>query len=280
MDGIRKCCLTIAGSDSGGNAGVQADLRAFHSYGLHGCTVFTALTAQNPSGVSAIHPVPPQFVADQLDAVIGTYAIAALKTGMLTDPAVIECIADKISKRPEIAKVIDPVMVATSGAKLSTNDAVEAMKAKLLPLAIVITPNVPEAEALTGMKITGRADVREAAKRLNGAYGCAVLVKGGHAVGDLASAEDTLFDGKEFFAPSMPWIENPVSTHGTGCSLAAALAAEFAEGKDLRSAVLGAKAYVHSAIAGSYFVGEDCGVLGFVTGDSRRRAAETFTENR
>lgn len=263
MNESRPCCLTIAGSDSGGNAGVQADLRAFHAYGLHGCTVFAALTAQNPFGVSAIHGVPPDFVAKQLDAVLGVYSIAALKTGMLADPAVIEVIAEKLRARPEIAKVIDPVMIATSGAKLITDEATEALKSKLLPLAAVITPNIPEAETLSGMSLRSRADVREAARCLNGTYGCAVLIKGGHAVGDLEAAEDTLFDGKDFFASTMPWIANPVSTHGTGCSLAAALAAELALGRDLKTAVGGAKAYVHKAISSSYYVGEDCGVLGF-----------------
>jgi len=263
MNDIRPCCLTVAGSDSGGNAGVQADLRAFHAYGLHGCTVFAALTAQNPKGVSAIHNVPPDFIASQLDAVLGMYSIAAMKTGMLSDVSAIEVVADRLSSHAEIAKVIDPVMVATSGAKLIEDEAVGSLKSKLIPIATVITPNIPEAEVLSGMKITSRASVREAAKRLNGEFGCAVLVKGGHAVGDLAAAEDTLFDGKDYASFSMPWIENPVSTHGTGCSLAAALAAELALGHDLKSAVGGAKRYVHRAIAGSYLVGKDCGVLGF-----------------
>ena len=267
---MKPCCLTIAGSDSGGNAGVQADLRAFHAYGLHGCTVFAALTAQNPRGVSAIHAVPPDFVAAQLDAVLGTYSIAALKTGMLADAAVIEVVAAKLAAYPKIAKVIDPVMVATSGARLIEDSAVETLKTKLLPLATLITPNVPEAEALSGMHITCRAEVREAAKRLNGEFGCAVLVKGGHAVGDLGEAEDTLFDGSEFRAFTMPWIENPVSTHGTGCTLAAALAAELALGRGLAEAVRGAKEYVHRAIAGSYYVGEGCGVLGWGWEDEKR----------
>ena len=262
MRGVHPCCLTIAGSDSGGNAGVQADLRAFHAYGLHGCTVFAALTAQNPFGVSAIHPVPAHFVAAQLNAVLGVYRIAALQTGMLADAAVIECVANRLATHPEIAKVIDPVMVATSGARLITDGAVEALKAKLLPLATVITPNIPEAEALAGMKITCRAEVRAAAERLARAYGCAVLVKGGHAVGDLAAAEDTLYDGAEFASFTMPWIGNPVSTHGTGCTLAAAVVAELALGHGLKSAVEGAKRYVHRAISESYYVGKGCGVLG------------------
>lgn len=257
------CCLTIAGSDSGGNAGVQADLRAFHAYALHGCTVFSALTAQNPFGVSAIHAVPPAFVAAQLDAVLGTYNIRAIKTGMLAEPDIIETVAERLAHHPGIAKVLDPVMVATSGAKLIADKAVDALKARLLPLATVITPNIPETETLAGRPITCRAEVREAARRLHGEYGCAVLVKGGHAVGDLAAAEDTLFDGRDFSTCTMPWVEHPVSTHGTGCSLAAALAAELALGRALPQAVAGAKRYVHQSIAGSFLVGKDCGVLGW-----------------
>ena len=263
-DAPRPCCLTIAGSDSGGNAGVQADLRAFHAYGIHGCTVFAALTAQNPGGVAAVHVVPPEFVAAQLDAVLDAYSIAALKTGMMPDPAALEVVADRISSRTDISKVVDPVMIATSGARLVSEAAIDAVKSILLPIADIITPNIPEAECLSGMGISCRADVREAAKWLFGEFGCAVLVKGGHAVGDLDAAEDTLFDGKNFMSFSMPWIENPVSTHGTGCSLAAALAAELALGRNLEKAVEGSKRYVHKAIAGSYSVGSRCGVLGFV----------------
>lgn len=260
---VSACCLTVAGSDSGGNAGVQADLRAFHAYGLHGCTVFAALTAQNPFEVSAVQAVPSEFVSAQLDAVLGVYDIRALKTGMLSEPPVIRVVADKLAAHPEIAKVVDPVMVATSGVRLVSDVAVEALQRDLLPLATVITPNVPEAEVLSGRKITCRADVRAVARQLAEAYGCSVLVKGGHAVGDLKAAEDTLYDGKEYFAYEMPWIDNPISTHGTGCSLAAALVAELTRGRSLPEAVKGAKAYVHAAIKNSYLVGKDCGVLGF-----------------
>ena len=262
------CCLTIAGSDSGGNAGVQADLRAFHAYGLHGCTVLSALTAQNPFGVSAIHGVPAEFVAAQLDAVLGTYDIRALKTGMLANSAVIEVVADRLSGHPEIARVVDPVMVATSGAKLLSDDAVHTLMSRLLPQATLITPNLPEAEVLCGVgmdPIRQRAGdaghARELAKTLNGRLGCAVLVKGGH--GENASAVDVLYDGADFHEFAMPWVANPVSTHGTGCSLSAALAAELALGRDVVSAVAGAKRHVHDAIAGSYLVGKGCGVLGF-----------------
>jgi len=263
---IYPCCLTIAGSDSGGNAGVQADLRAFHAYGLHGCTVFAALTAQNPFGVSAIHAVPSDFVAAQLDAVLGVYSIKALKTGMLAGPVSIEIVADRLAQHPEIAKVIDPVMIATSGAKLVSDDAMDVIKAKLLPLATIITPNLPEAETLAGVSGKGRAaDVawaEELGRRLHDKFGCSVLVKGGH--GANSAAVDVLFDGQNIAEFEASWIANPISTHGTGCSLAAALASELALGRGISAAVRGAKDYVHQAIAASYFVGPSCGVLGFV----------------
>lgn len=264
------CCLTIAGSDSGGNAGVQADLRAFHAYGLHGCTVFAALTAQNPFGVSAIHPVPADFVAAQLDAVLGVYDVRALKTGMLADPAAIGVVADRLAFHPEIAKVIDPVMVATSGARLVSEAALEAIVTRLLPLATLITPNLPEAEALCGNAVAPNAHrsgdaahAADLARQIAAKYGCAVLVKGGHGAG--SSAVDVLAASSD--APvrefSLPWVADPVSTHGTGCTLAAALAAELALGADVEAAVAGAKRHVHQAIATSYLVGKGCGVLGF-----------------
>ncbi len=257
-ESIHPCCLTIAGSDSGGNAGVQADLRAFHAYGLHGCTVFAALTAQNPREVSAIHPVPAPFVAAQLDAVLGVYSIKALKTGMLSDPEAIAAIAERLECHGEIAKVIDPVMVATSGAVLVGEKTVEAIVKRLAPLATLITPNLPEAELLASSRGSGR----ELARAIHEKFGCAVLVKGGHEEG--GEAKDVLCskDGaiEEF---SLPRIPDPVSTHGTGCSLAAALAAELALGRSVPEAVEGAKQYVHDAIAASYLVGPDCGVLGF-----------------
>ncbi len=268
---VQPCCLTIAGSDSGGNAGVQADLRAFHAYGLHGCTVFAALTAQTPFAVRAVLGVPADFVAAQLDAVLEAYSVAALKTGMLADPAVIEVVASRLAEHPSIAKVVDPVMVATSGAKLISDDALVALKTGLLPLATVMTPNLPEAEVLLNRapsaprEATG-ARAKDYARALYDQFGVAVLVKGGH--GQDAEAVDVLFDGKTFSAFTAPRVVRPVSTHGTGCSLAAALAAELARGASLADAVSGAKDYVHQAIEGAFWVGPACGVLGFV--DKRR----------
>jgi len=268
------CCLTIAGSDCGGNAGVQADLRAFHSYALHGCSVFTALTAQNPFGVSGIHNVPPTFVEAQLDAVLGVYNIRALKTGMLSSADIIEAVAGRLADYSAIAKVIDPVMIATSGARLIDNAAVSVLKRSLLPLASIITPNIPEAEVLADMRITSREDVLTAARKLFDTIGCAVLIKGGHSVDGLKEAEDTLFDGHDFSTFKMPWVPNPISTHGTGCSLAAALAAELALGHSLSNAVTGAKKYVHAAISASYLVGENCGVLGWAGAINPKASAQ------
>ena len=255
---VQPCCLTVAGSDSGGNAGVQADLRAFHAFGLHGCTVITALTAQNPRGVRAVHVPPPAFVAEQLDAVFEMYGVKALKTGMLATADVIETVAEKLAKRPRVKKVIDPVMVATSGAKLLADDAAEALAERLLPLATVITPNLPEAEALLGDAMA--AEVRLAAKTLARKFGCAVLVKGGHA--GAGAAEDVLFDGRRVMTFACPRIARPVSTHGTGCTLAASVAAGLALGRPLAVAVEDAKIYVYEAIKLSYHIGRNCGVLG------------------
>lgn len=255
---IQPAVLTIAGSDSGGNAGVQADLRAFHAYKLHGCTVFTALTAQNPFGVSAIHPVSATFVASQLDSVLGIYNIKALKTGMLSDPEAIEIIADRFEKFPSIKKVIDPVMFATSGARLVSDEVMSKMKKLLFPLATLITPNLLEAKGLVGANISGGAD--QLVKFLYDKFGTPVLVKGGHRDDDRVI--DVLFDGKEIYEFELGKVENPISTHGTGCTLAAAIAAELALDHSLPEAIEGAKAFVHKAISTSYLVGQNCGVLG------------------
>lgn len=260
MNDIRSCCLTIAGSDSGGNAGVQADLRAFHAYKLHGCTVFTALTAQNPNGVYGINEIPSDFVAAQLDAVLGTYSIGALKTGMLGTKKVVETVAEKLSGHKSILKVIDPVMVATSGAKLAKSSTLAAMKKHLLPIATLITPNIPEAEILSRKSIRTKDAMRDAAKNIYDKFGAAVLIKGGHSLNKSAAA-DVFFDGKDFFEFVLPWIKSPVSTHGTGCSLSAAIVSELVMGNNLKEAIKGAKKYVHKAISNSYFVGAKCGVL-------------------
>lgn len=265
MNEVRSCCLTIAGSDSGGNAGIQADLRIFHSYGLHGCCVITALTAQNPLGVTGIETAPPEFVAKELDAVWSAYSIRALKTGMLFNAPIIRAVADNLANRPGIFKIVDPVMIATSGAQLLKPEAVAELKARLLPLADLVTPNIPEAEILAGAAITNRSELHDAAKSIFEEFGCAVFLKGGHALNDIALGEDTLYDGRTFQTFTLSAIPDPVSTHGTGCSLSAAIAAEITLDRDLKTAVAGAKKTVHQAIANAYLVGPGCGVLGFPT---------------
>lgn len=246
---------------------MQADLRAFHCYGLHGCTAFAALTAQNPRGVRSVLPVPASFLADQLEAIFEMYAVKALKTGMLATPEAIEVVARCFAAHPRVKKVVDPVMVATSGVRLVSEEAVAAMRRLLLPRATIITPNLPEAEVLLGHAIAPETKaMRDAAKALSRMFGCAVLLKGGHAVargGDACrAAEDVFFDRRRARIFSLPVVSHPVSTHGTGCTLAAALAAELAGGASLLKAVAGAKEFVHAAIRQSYHVGRRCGVLG------------------
>ena len=257
----RVVALTIAGSDSGGNAGIQADLRAFHVFGVHGCTVLAALTAQNPFGVRGILTADAGFVGMQLDAVLEAYAVSALKTGMLASPDVIEAVADRLVLHNRISKVMDPVMVATSGARLLQDDAVATLAGVLLPLATLITPNLPEAEVLAGHAIEGGEDaVVDAARELGDTFGTAVLIKGGH--GAAAEAEDILFDGERVYRIATPRIDQPVSTHGTGCSLSAAIAAALACGKPLLDAVAEGKAYVYESIRTGTWVGEASAVLG------------------
>ncbi|MBQ4439547.1 MAG: bifunctional hydroxymethylpyrimidine kinase/phosphomethylpyrimidine kinase [Kiritimatiellae bacterium] len=260
MDGkdIRPCVLTVAGSDSGGNAGIEADLRVMHDFELHGCVALTALTAQNPSGVAAIHNPPPEFVSAQIATVKGVYDIRAAKTGMLPSKAIIAAAAGAL-RGASFPIVVDPVMIATSGAKLIEDDAVETLEKELIPLAALITPNLPEARRLARME--SEDDAARLAAALYARFGVPVLVKGGHAEGEMMV--DVMFDGKTTVKVAARKIENPVSTHGTGCSLSAAIASCLALGEDLAAAVARAKKYVYCAIRDSYLVGENCGVLSF-----------------
>lgn len=252
--------LTIAGSDSGGNAGIQADLRAFRVFGVHGCTVLAALTAQNPFGVRAIHTPDAAFVAAQLDAVLEAYDVRALKTGMLSNAEVIEAVADRLLLYGRILKIVDPVMVATSGARLLDEAAEETLAGKLLPLASLVTPNLPEAEVLCGRPVASLESMSDAARALSDRFGCAVLVKGGHGDGD--EAVDVLFDGEALYRIAAPRLADPLSTHGTGCSLSAAIAASIACGKTMLEAVVEGKAYVYESIRTAVHVGESATVLG------------------
>jgi hydroxymethylpyrimidine/phosphomethylpyrimidine kinase len=252
MAGVREVmttpvALTIAGSDSSAGAGIQADLKTFAALGVYGASVITALTAQNTTGVSAVHPAPASFVTAQLEAVFSDLDVGAVKIGMVADAAIIDAIAAALQRVAPKAVVLDPVMVATSGDRLLAADAVDALRAKLIPLATIITPNLPEAAALLDDEVARSAAAIEAQGRKLLALGSsAVLIKGGHGEGPESS--DTLITANGIETLSAPRIAT-VNTHGTGCSLSSAIAAELAKGEDLSSAVRNAKAFVSAAIA-------------------------------
>jgi len=228
---------------------------------VHGCTAIAALTAQNPWGVSGVQEVTPEFLRRQLDAVLPHYSLGAAKTGMLATAPLIEAVADCFARVPGLPKVVDPVMVATSGARLLAPDAVAALCARLLPLAALITPNLPETEVLLGRPVGGVvAAAAAAARALRERFGCAVLVKGGHATA--VRACDVLCDDAGCVVLETPVVADPLSTHGTGCSLSAAIAAALACGKPLLDAVAEGKAYVYESIRTGTWVGEAAAVLG------------------
>ncbi len=238
--------LTIAGSDSSGGAGIQADLKSFAAFGVYGASVITALTAQNTRGVSGIHPVPADFVTAQIDAVFADLDVKAVKIGMVAQPASIDAIAAGLTRWSPKHVVLDPVMVATSGDRLLAAEAVEALRTKLIPLASLITPNLPEAAALLDDAMAATEQAIESQGRRLLETGCrAVLIKGGHGQG--AESIDYLFSADGVTALRAPRIATK-NTHGTGCSLSSAIAAGLAKGDDLVSAVRSAKAWVSAAI--------------------------------
>jgi len=239
--------LTIAGSDSSGGAGIQADLKTFAALGVYGASVITALTAQNTSGVSGIHQVPADFVTAQIDAVLGDLDVKAVKIGMVAQLATIDAIVKAIERWSPKHIVLDPVMVATSGDRLLAADAVEALRTRLIPRASLITPNLPEAAALLDEPVaTSEAAIESQGRRLL-AMGCpAVLIKGGHGQG--TESIDYLVSGNGVIALAAPRIATK-NTHGTGCSLSSAIAAGLAKGEDMETAVRKAKAWVSAAIA-------------------------------
>jgi hydroxymethylpyrimidine/phosphomethylpyrimidine kinase len=238
--------LTIAGSDSSGGAGIQADLKTFTAFGVYGAAVITALTAQNTRGVTAVEPVAASFVFKQIEAVLSDLAIGAVKTGMLANAEIVEAVARMLRAAPSRPLVVDPVMVATSGDVLLAPEAVEAVKSELIPLAAVITPNLAEAAWLLGAKLAASEGEAVAQGEALLALGCkAVLVKGGHGGGE--SAVDILCDGAGVERFELPRVETP-HTHGTGCTLSAAIAALMAQGTDLREAVGRAKTFVWEAL--------------------------------
>lgn len=239
--------LTIAGSDSSGGAGIQADLKTFAALGVYGASAITALTAQNTRGVTGIHAVPADFVTAQVDAVFSDLDVGAVKIGMVAHAASIDAIAAALSRWSPRHVVLDPVMVATSGDRLLAAEAVEALRKKLMPLASVITPNLPEAAALLDEPVAAsEAEIEGQGRRLL-ALGCrAVLIKGGH--GDGAESIDYLVDSRKTIALAAPRLATS-NTHGTGCSLSSAIAAGLAKGEDLKRAVQSAKAWISAAIA-------------------------------
>ena len=249
--------LTIAGSDSSGGAGIQADLKTMTAHGVYGMSAVTALTAQNTMGVTDILAVPPAFLAAQLDAVFADIPPDAVKIGMVADAALIHVIAEKLDEYDAKNVIVDPVMVATSGARLISEDAVEALVSELLPRAALITPNIPEAEVLADMAITDRTAMTAAAARIHERTHAAVLMKGGHSIDD---ANDLLVDdtGARWFEGRRIATSN---THGTGCTLSSAIASNLARGIDTDTAVAQAKAYLSGALAAGLDLGHGSGPL-------------------
>jgi hydroxymethylpyrimidine/phosphomethylpyrimidine kinase len=241
--------LTIAGSDSSGGAGIQADLKTFAALGVYGATVITALTAQNTQGVAAIHDVPPDFIAAQIDAVFSDLDIATVKIGMLSKASTISAVAEGLARHRTKNIVLDPVMVATSGDRLLAPEAVTALRQELIPRALVVTPNLPEAAALTGCSLArNEAEMEIQAREILSLGGLTVLIKGGH--GDGAESVDLLIGQGTVLRLSTRRIVTK-NTHGTGCTLSSAIAAGLAKGLDLVAAVQAAKSYVTAAIAGA-----------------------------
>ena len=244
---LRKA-LTIAGSDSGGGAGIQADLKTFAAHGVFGMSAITALTAQNTLGVQGVFEIPADFVALQIESVLTDIGADAVKIGMIANVAIIEAVAAKLREHAVSCLVVDPVMVAKGGDPLLRPDAVDSLARLLLPLATVVTPNIPEAEALCGTSIRTRDDMRRAALAIAKRGPRSVVVKGGHHDG--TDSTDVFFDGEQFLELSAPRIATR-NAHGTGCTFASAIAARLALGQSLADAVQGAKGFVTSVLSAS-----------------------------
>lgn len=254
-----KTALTIAGSDSGGGAGIQADLKTFAAHGVYGTCAITAITAQNTLGVTTWEPVGSDLVTAQIEAVAGDIGVNAVKIGMLATAAIVEAVGAAIESLDLPRVVVDPVMIAKGGARLLQEDAIEAIRAELLPRALVVTPNILEASALAGMDIRNLAEAREAAERIAALGPAAVVVKGGH----LATAEaiDIFFDGSQFVELRAERIDTR-NTHGTGCTFSSAIAANLALGRSLGDAVARAKVYLTDSIRRAPGIGAGHGPLG------------------
>jgi len=272
--------LTIAGSDSGGGAGIQADLKSFAALGTHGTSAIACLTAQNPKGVLGVEPCTPKMLRLQIEAVFAELEPAAVKTGMLFSAENIKVVAEFFrkfkTKTGHLKLVIDPVMVATSGARLLKPTAEKTLKETLLPLASLVTPNLDEAEILAGQKIRSPEDLRSAARTIVSRYGCAALVKGGH-LKNSHEAIDIFYDGETELLLSAPFVKG-VSTHGTGCTYSAAICAALALGHALPQAVEIGKNFITDSIAGSYKVGKHFALgqitsSAFATGKTERHSS-------
>ncbi len=248
--------LTIAGSDSGGGAGIQADLKTFQELGVYGMTAITAITAQNTLGVQAVHPIPVDVIRAQLQSIADDLSPQAVKTGMLFSSELIEVVADSIQQYNWGKVVVDPVMVAKGGATLLQQEAIVSIKRRLLPLATVITPNIPEAEVLTGLTIQTMEDRKEAAKVLMDMGVGYVVIKGGHGAEEMAI--DLFYDGEQFETIIAQRI-NTKNTHGTGCTFSAAITAELAKGVQIFDAVQKAKTFIHLAIKHDLMIGSGHG---------------------
>ena len=252
-----KTALTIAGSDSSGGAGIQADIKTMTVNGVYAMSAITALTAQNTTGVRAIQESTPDFLKQQMDAVFEDIYPDAVKVGMVASGELILVIADRLRYHGAKNIVVDPVMVATSGSPLMETDAVQILIEELLPLAAVVTPNIPEAQVLSGMEILCREDMHAAAKKIGDSFGCAVLLKGGHSISD---ANDLLYANGEFTWFEGTRIDNP-NTHGTGCTLSSAIASNLARGYSLTESVQKAKDYISGALAAMLDLGKGSGPM-------------------
>ena len=252
-----KTALTIAGSDSGGGAGIQADIKTMTMNGVFATCAITALTAQNTLGVTGIMDVSAEFLAKELDAVFTDIPPDAVKIGMVSSTSIIETIAEKLIEYKAKNIVLDPVMVATSGAKLISDDAIYALTEKLIPLAALITPNIPEAEVLADMKITSVEDMLSASKIISEKYSCAVLCKGGHSLND---SNDLLYSAGNYKWFNGKRIDNP-NTHGTGCTLSSAIASNLAKGYDLETSIQRAKDYISGALNAMLDLGAGSGPM-------------------
>jgi hydroxymethylpyrimidine/phosphomethylpyrimidine kinase len=263
-----RIALTIAGSDPSGGAGIQADLKTFAAFGLYGASAITAITVQSTKGVEAVAPLSADLVTAQIEAIAGDLAIDATKVGMLGSAAIVEAVAAAIAELELPLVVVDPVLASTSGARLLDDEGVQALCVELLPLARVITPNIPEAEMLSGRRIGSLEDARDAARRIHEMGAAAVIITGGHArkgsglraEGSSTDVIDLLFDGKVFHECRVARVESR-QTHGTGCTFASAVAAGLALGQDLPDAAARAQQYVAGAIAHAPVIGHGRGPL-------------------